>query len=436
MSDSPTTEAARGPSPSASPASSSKGVAALLAHWFGMSGPAREWWSVAAVVVAAPLVMAPLMVRLIAEPSFQHMDTNDFEFHVNLAVRETSFLPLSVPAPHPLFHLAVRALEPLVGGGLASLTVMSVSISATMLVVVAIGRHPLDGSAGLSPAWAAGLASVWLLAESPTALVQLVTGSEAPYAIIHFWGSPTEVVFIPLAFLLTLVVGDVLRNPARYVGRAPAALVVVLVILTALAKPSMGLVLAPASVALVVISRRWRDSTGPLLRVFVIPAIVVAVAQTAFLVWGPMPTGTSGFAIAPFEVAGQVVRAGGAAFWLLLVALAVLAVVLWTRLRSDVCVQLSALSLLIALGPMLLLKETGPRAADAALLKLGFAAAAVLTVFLFRAALVDLRDRWQRSRRERGVGWQAVLVAGTLALFVVSGLAYYVELMLQSTVPA
>jgi hypothetical protein len=373
--------------------------------------------------------MAPLLTRLISDPTAQHMDTNDFEFHVDLALRETSWWPFEVPAPHPLFHLGVRALAPLLGGGLATLVVMSAAVSLTMLAVISIGRYPIGARAGLDPVGAAVLALVWLIAESPTALYEWVSGAKAPYAIIHFWGSPTEVVFIPLAFLLTLVVGDMLQQPTRYRGAAPSSLVIGLVVLTALAKPSLGLLLAPAAVVVLLTSKQWRGGTRPVITIFVIPSVLVAIGQTAFLVWGPMPTGRSGFAIAPFDVVGEVVKAGGLPFWVLLAVMGVLAAAVWGQLGSDPCVRLSSIGLLIGMAPMILLKETGPRAEDGALLKLGFAASALLVVFVMRAAAVELRDRWSVQ------GWAAVRqrrVATILAMFgvlILSGAVYYVELM-------
>ena len=142
-----------------------------------------------------------------------------------------------------------------------------------------------------------------------------------------------------------------------------------------------------------------------------------------------MPTGTSGFEVAPFEVVGQVVEAGGAPFWFLYVLLLALLPAVWGRLGSDPCVRLSSIALLTSLVPMILFKETGPRAEDGALLKLGFAAAALLVVFLMRAAMVELRDRQELGRRAASPDWRVGLIVAAFGLLVVSGIVAYLDVM-------
>lgn len=407
------------------------GEANLAAEILGLDErPPPRWGPVLLILLIAPLAMAPVLWRMIVDPGVTIMDTNDFEFHIRFAVEETEFFPLRIPAPHPTFHVAVHALEQVIGAARGALAVMMISVMLTVGALVAIARRPTQGSDRLSPTWAALFAAAWLVAESPTVLYERLMGAEAPYAILHFWGSPTEVVFVPFALVLALVLGDIIERPQRYLAsRAAAVGVSALVVLTALAKPSLGVVFAPAALVLVITSSRWRNSVRAVLMLFVVPAGVVAVAQAVFLVVGPVPTGRSGFVLAPFEVFGQIAGAGGPAFWLLPLAVVALVPAVRGRLWVDPCVRVALLATLVAFVPMLLLKETGPRAEDAALLKLGFAAGTVLIVFVMRAAFVEARDRLAKRGPGGGVGWQVGWIGGLLTLLVVSGVVSYAETM-------
>lgn len=392
--------------------------------------PPPRWWPVLVALVVAPLALAPVLWRLIIDPGVTMMDTNDFEFHIRFAVEETEFFPLRISAPYPTFHVAVHALDLVIGSARGALAVMMASVMMTVGALVAIARRPLEGRERLSPAWSAGFAVVWLLAESPTVLYEWLTGADAPYAILHFWGSPTEIVFVPFALVMALVLGDLIERPRRYLESRPAAVGVwALVVLTALAKPSLGVVFAPAALLLVRAWPKWRSSTRAVIVLFVVPAAVAALAQTAFLMFGPVPTGQSGFVLAPFEVFGQIAGAGGPAFWLLPLTVLALVPALRGRLAGDPCVQVALLATAVAFVPMLLVKETGPRAEDAALLKLGFAAGTVLIVFVMRAAVVELRDRLARRGSGQRPDWRVPWIGGLLGLLVASGLVAYVETM-------
>jgi hypothetical protein len=433
MSDSATADATDR-KPSAGPASTTEpraeGQRNLLWDLLGLDErPAPRWWPVIAALVLAPLALAPVLWRLIIDPGVTMMDTNDFEFHIRFAVEETEFFPPRISAPYPMFHVAVHALDQVIGSARGALSVMMASVTLTVAALVAIGRSPMPGRERLDPTWSAGFAVMWLLAESPTVLYEWWSGADAPYAILHFWGSPTEVVFVPFALVMALVLGDLIERPRRYLDSRPAVLGVwVLVVLTGLAKPSLGVVFAPAALLLVWVWPNWRASARAVIVLFVAPAVVVAVAQTAFLMFGPVPTGQSGFEIAPFEVFGQIAGAGGPAFWLLPLAILALVPALRGRLAGDPCVQVALVATLVAFVPMLLVKETGPRAEDAALLKLGFAAGTVLMVFVMRAAVVELRDRLVSGSGSR-LGWRVPWIGGLLGVLVVAGVVSYLETM-------
>lgn len=386
-------------------------------------GPVVAWHVLA--VVASTAAMVPVFRRLVDVPDWMVLDTNDFPFHIRFAVEETSIVPLDVPAPHPLFHLGVALLHPLLGPSTAAVVVVSAAVALTAAALITVVDRPVGGEPPMAGAWAASFAVVWILAESPTLLLRRLTGDEGPFAILHFWGSPTEVVMVPLAILTALVIGDMVERPDRYHARRGLRVgVVVLVVLTALAKPSLALITAPSIVLLVLVSPRWRAARPrQLLTVVVLPSVVMAVAQTLFLALGPVPTGRSGFAFAPFEVVGEVFALAGPDFWVLPLLMVVVWFALRPRLRTDPSFQVAVTGLLVALPPMLLLAETGPRADDGALLKLGFAAGTMVSVFLLRACWFELRARSTADRRGP-VGsdaWRGWVALGFVVLIVAGG---------------
>ncbi len=384
---------------------------------------------VAATVACSALLLLPVFRRLVVDPSAFVAGTNDFAFHIGFALEHTSFLPPRLPAPHPLFHLSVAAFAPVLGGEWAAVVVACLGVAATALVLVLVGRTPVgSATSGLPLPAACAFALGWIVIESPTVLWQLATGRDGPFAIVHFWGSPTEVLTVPLAILLVLLLGSMADDPGRWEQPEPWFLLGAALVVGAAAKPSVPLVLVPAVLVLCLASPRWRSvDRGRLLARFVLPAALIAAAQTAFLMWGTVPTGDSGFRFAPLEVARAAGMGSGVIFWSFPLLMLVTTPLLCHRLRGDTCLHLSLLATVVALPPMLLLAETGPRAGDAALLKTGFVGATLVSVFWLRALVAELVDGRRPSAERSGRTATRLTLAAVAVLLVVAGVVAYLD---------
>ena len=164
--------------------------------------------------------------------------------------------------------------------------------------------------------------------------------------------------------------------------------------------------------------------------VFAVPAVLLVAAQTLFLVYGPMPTGRSGFEIAPFVTVEKAGISADPVFWLLPLVVLATVPLLWRRLRDDTCFGLSAMTIVVAVPAMLLFRETGPRENDFALLKLGYTAGMLVSVFWLRAVFAELRHG-MASIRDRSANGPtrtgALVLAGVVAVLVVSGVLAYLQ---------
>ena len=381
---------------------------------------------VAGSVVAALFV--PVMWRLTGGAALIR-GQNDLPGSLSEAAW-SSLVPLRLSAPHFLLPVASRIVGT-VTGLRAGMVIVVVGAAATLFGAIAASVPPSVHRSG----WLRGVAVALLLFffETPALLLlRSDDGSPLPWwaatglAEVHHWASPTSMlclaVTMPLGWLLVREVGRLgsQHTPTPRTSVAIAALTVA----SALAKPSLvlaGLLAVPCYLAL----RRGRGAPAIRLALsFEVPAAAVLAWQTWFLGAQQSPFDSAGgWRIEPGWVFTQEAL-HRPTFYLVLLVVPLAALVDRRRYVADPFVSASLVLWVAALGPTLLLRETGAQASDG-----NFTVGSQLAFFLVAAATfrwlasIDVTqhgmrtlDRaWWVRRAPIGVFLVAGLVAGVLA---------------------
>ena len=383
--------------------------------------PYRGAWASAAAGVAM-VVMAPVFIYLVDHPTVPFFGVHDFKFHLDLA-DTMSLWPPRLTMPHPVFHVLLRLLDPVLGRPAAAVTVLLAAIGVMAVALVRIFSTPAHQRAALAPATAAALTVAYFLTESPNlALQEIGLIPPQPFTPVHIWGNPTETVALAAALLLlpaVVVLIDRLAAGAPVGRHGPA--VAALAIISALAKPSLMLVLAPAAIIHLAASRAWsRRTVLGVIGWLGVPGAAVIVWQTWFLEAAGSSQYKTGFTWDPFaliHVYGW--DRGGVAYWIPVLVPVSAAVVGRKRFWSERSVALTLWSLLIAIVPLLFMRETGERPYDGNLAKSSLYCWMLLWVLSVRFWALEARDGW-RARSE-GMSWVLLAIAVLGGLALVSG---------------
>ena len=398
------------------------------------AGGMREVAGTAGAAAIAAAWTAPMFHHLVQHPTEPVMGVSDFAFHLELA-RDMSLWPFHLTMPHPVFHLAVRALDPVLGLAASPVVLLSLSCAVAAAVLVRFAREGAHGRDPLGPVAAALFAVGFFASESPVVLLQWIgLADPAPFAPVHLWGSPTETVALATALvllpLLVRVTSGPGTTPASY-RRAPTWSLATAVVVATLAKPAMTIVLVPGIALHLVVTGRWTGRTVRHLALwFALPAIAVTGWQTWFLETGQSPRLRTGFTIDPFALLDTTYRwgEGGALFWTAVLVVAAAIVVGRRRFVGEPIVSLTLCAMLFAVALLLLMRETGERALHGNLAKPAYHCWVVLWILAGRFWLVELRDALRSGdpaarRRAAGIAAAAtvVLVSGVLAHLEATG---------------
>ncbi len=391
----------------------------------------RPGGRLAAVAIAVSALMVPVFRRLVEDPGARVFGINDYSVHLGLA-RDITFWPPFPAVPHPVFHVMVRLLDPVLGTTWSPVVLMSVSVGVGAAALawwsgLADGDHRRLGALGGT---VCGV--LFVVIESPKLLLIAAGLVEraSPAQPLHIWGNPTDTFVLPLLFVL---VPAVVWTGVRRTGvgtRRTLALAALTVAATA-TKPSYSLALIPAIPLWLWVTDRWTAARAKDLGLGVLlPASLVIGVQTVLQVSGALPGATNGFTIDPLalvDVFGW--TTGGWTYWLLVV-LPLLAVALGgRRFVTERTSSLILLSVAVSAIPVLLLREEGARGYDANLAKTGYFAWVLLVAWSLRFLLLELRDRTASDR----AGGHLRLHLSTAAIVVVlgaclvSGLAAYAD---------
>lgn len=376
----------------------------------------------------AALLSIPMFHRLVTVPGATALGINDFAVHLELSQR-FSLIPFRVPAPHPVFYALQQAVALVGGQTLAATLVCAGAVGFSAAALVLIGRRPDSNGRRLGSAAAAAFAAFVLLAEAPNPALQSLglIPRVSMMPTTHAWGSPTEIVMIPLLLFLLMGILDLLDDDSA----SPAAKVrlLVLTVMTTLAKPDFVVAMLVGLPLMMTLTRLWTPHRArSIVSLVLAPATAVVIWQYWFVASGKLSVATPGVEFAPFEVVRDIgVRAGGAAFWIAPSIVILAWLVGGRRYFADAGVGLGLSCLAVAVVPMLLLRETGESAAHANVTKSAWIAWFVLHLFTVRFLALEVRS-WciaEDRRWLRPPSWFPILAAfATLSVLVGVGVFF------------
>lgn len=403
-----------------------------------------------AVVAAAATL--PIFLRLGWHPDVRVISVNDVGIHLDLA-KAMAVWPPTVSTAQVLFHVLTAPMIPLLGAPVAGALVTSAAVGCTAAVLVRIARTPFGGSAGLGGWAAATLPAAFLLAESPTMILVALgwVDPSAKFMPVHFYGSPTQVLMLPLALvaipMLLAVVGRVKAvdpGSGSIDGADDAArrrrdhwVLAAVTMAATLAHPSFYMAFAPGVVIYVTATRAWSAALARRLAVwFVAPGAVVFVWQTWLLTTGQTLVRDE-FTFEPMatiRVLGLNHIGPEFALSALLIAIGV-----WAggrRYVADPCIGLTLAALAASMVPLWLIAEVGERASHGNLGKPGFTCWVLLHLFTVRFLLVEARDR-RAARIADGAPWPpwVFAFAAFAVVAVASGVVSHLDAVGALTLP-
>lgn len=403
----------------------------------GRGSAVRRWWTnefggpARWAAAVGSLLALPVMVRLVEGPEVLVRGTNDYSQHVERAVAIT-LSPFFMSVPHPGWHVAFRLVDPFVGPDAAVVVLGMLAAGATVAVLVTVGRSAWDDLPPLGPRLAAAYGLAFLLLDNVAQLLPRgdrwwnrldVVGLKArgsSYYPMHQWGSPTMTLSLPLVLLMVATLMFSLRRDHERARRHRVALGL-LTVAASVTLPAATLALVPAVTAYVVATRRWdRRTLSVVVPWFLVPGSLVCLLQTGFLVSAVSSYEYTSFRWQPFWIV-RYIGLDRPAFWLLLL---VVPAAWWSagrRYLRDPWVVVSLLSLVVSLGPAVLLQQTAPyKMLDGDLAMPAWFAGVLVTVASVRWMLVALQDAWA-ARRSTPLPPSAVASGLLLSLMVCSG---------------
>jgi hypothetical protein len=385
----------------------------------------------AACGLFAAALTAPIFHRLATSEFNLVTGFNDVRSHLEFA-RAIEWSPPRITVPHPVFHLLVRALGEVVGEPAAVTLVLSAAVGLAVASLTWIGTLPFAGQPGLATRVAPLFSLGWLVAESPTAVLQSA-GLLLPddrYAPLHIWANPTEVIVLPFVFLLVVKVAEVLES-----SRPDRRLVVVTTLLStgaALAKPALTVALIPATILIVGFATFRRSISGAaaraLLLAVVAPSAAILVWQTWFLENGGVPQGASEFELLPLQTLRSLrLDDERLWFWSLLVLVVVAVWIGGRRFIGDPVMRVTLTSLAMALAIMAIVHEGGVRASDGNLAKPAMFAWMLLATWSLRVVVGGAvgQQAGDCSERQRSLG--SVASGATLLVLALGGFAAWLD---------
>jgi hypothetical protein len=402
---------------------------------------ARRLGRVLAFPATAPLVAAvagaPIFWRFVVDPSARLYGFNDYQSHLE-GMRAWSWTPLVASSPHFAFEATASAVSQVIGDRLGPALVLGVGAGAYVAVVAWFARRTIDGNA-MSPTAAALVGLMVFAVESPIAAVDSlrIHHVNLPYAQIHVWGNPTDVLAVPAAFLLLAVLLVPLDAEAGRWWR-PTRLHLLLALVTVaatVAKPTTVMTVLPALAVYLVVSRRMRTGLAAELALWsALPGAAVFLWQNWFIHHSAQ-AGRLGFTHYGVHLdpgfsypvlgggPGGPVLFWSAALWpLLATALA------GRRFWRDPAVAISASSFLITLPMALLVREDPPFQNDGDFIK-PLQYSWILLVVL--SIVVVMRELVASSRARRTGGarrrWLVPFAVVMTVSWLAGGLALYLD---------
>jgi hypothetical protein len=289
--------------------------------------------------------------------------------------------------------------------------VLGVAIAAKVWLAVrfvAVERRQASPTVGPLPLWAAGAATLCLLAFSLPVGIRHYIG-QIP---ANVWHNSTEILLMPLAFALFWTTLRFLETSAtRWLWWSLA-----LVPLSLAAKPSFVLCLLPALAIVAPARLRWTKPLGQL-ALLVAVAVVLLAAQTAYVYVYDPQTASGGIMLRPFEVwnyfSASVPLSILASFIFPIAALTLGG----AAVRAALAVRYASALLLCALAEFALLADRGAREFDGNLAWQAIVAMWILFIALVSALVPSY------ERRRIGTARQ-LLIAAALLVHVIAGVLY------------
>lgn len=394
--------------------------ATALGHWLWRNGVE------CAVGAGCAAAFFPLVLRLSSTDTWGIQGMNDYPEHLRWS-REMSLWPFRPPAPHFLFHLAVRAGAGFIDASVSSAVVLSAAVGIAAAVIVWAGRHPMDPAAALSVGGSVLLAAAFYFTQSPTILVagldRCCSGGPT-YAPLHIWSNPTSVLVVPFALGFVLVVVRVVDRPTSswqlQVGAS------VLVAVGALAKPNYFLAAIPAA-AVYACTAGGGDRAVRVRRL--VPVLSAGALVLSWQLWyqlsgQPAIATPSGLRIEPFRFV-RTYLGGGVGFYAVLWPILLGVVVGRLRFIRIAEVHLSLIAAGFSIVPVLLLDETGRRANQGNVAWGLFTSIGLLYVFSLRFLLRESQRSWA-TKSGAGRVWPVGFVV-LLGMSAIAGCWAYLE---------
>lgn len=345
--------------------------------WFAVSVTRGAKWATApenrVVLVTstvAGLVTIPIFWRQAVDPNTFIRGTND----INSALPRIDYIQFWPPrssAAHPTYMVLIKLLLKVTSLPVATTLVASLSIAATVAVLMAVARSRWDSRPPL-PIWmAAGFGLSYIFLENPAAIVprgdsfftrfQPADGFArgTSFASTHQWATPTIIMSLPFALALLWLLLRLLNEsepPTASLSRYRWHMLALTVFLTIL-QPATTLALAPAVPVYLILSKRLHRDTVRSALWFVVPGTAIVLAQVWFLASNVSPYEQATWLWRPFWV-WHYFGLDRAVFFLTFVFYLFCIGFGRRRYITDPAVALSAIALFIAMWPFLLLEHT------------------------------------------------------------------------------
>jgi hypothetical protein len=375
------------------------------------------------------LLVVPILHRFATAPPTADL-VSDFAPHIGHAAT-TSIIPLSITTPfaYPAFHVLTSLVSGLTGDvATAATVVLALAVALTAVILVWSCTLPMGERPAPGPRVGAAYAIALLVLETPLLISHMLrVGNPYDWAPTnHIYNSPTDVLVLPMALLLVVVIGRAIgtSTPGAWSRRWTGLLAA----LAMLSKPSMSMALVPAIPAMMIRRKRVRDVAGFVLRAFYIPTAIVFAWQVWYVASDPQRPGAVSVSIDPLATV-RIASLDRVSLFFFAPAAATLGLCLWAggrRFLRDPVVSLSMWCMGWSFVPLLLLAESGDRAADATFVKPATISWVVLNLVSWRFLAGEAVARWRDREIETLPRWIPV-AAVWLVIGLVAGVVAYLE---------